>query len=154
MDTNANEYKLKQQAELQEKLEPLFKYIPYLKNKEGSKTRTMLDGDAAPKDSIPVPVYDSTVLAFVKDAQRTGLCTRNYVYAYSKMRIQTPNDERLAISATRFQDIDNVIAIMSKYVLLGMTKGNMWSEAVEEGIWLHCLLKLKELLEIHDHPLA
>ena len=142
------------QSDMIDKLRPLFEYIPYLKQKEGYNTRSLLEGDSAPKDSIPVPVYDSKVLAFVKDAQKTGLINKNYVYAYRKMDISSPHDERLAISDCKFADIDRVIAIMSKYVLGGMTKGVMWSEAVEEGIWLHCLLKLKELLELHDHPLA
>lgn len=149
-----NDFQNSQQTELYEKLNPLFAYIPYLRDKEGSKTSSPLSGDAAPKSSVPVPVYDSTVLAFVKEAQRTGLMDRNYVYAYSKMRANNPSDERLAISSAKFTDIDGVIAIMTKYVLMGMTKGNMWSIAVEEGIWLHCLLKIKELLDVYDHPLA
>lgn len=154
MDYNNNEYKIQKQKELSNKLEPLFAYIPYLKSKEGFKTRTLLEGDAAPTNSVPVPVYDSQVLAFVKEAQKTGLMDRNYVYPYSKMGIRSQKDERLAISDAKFTDIDGVIAIMAKYVIMGMTKGVMWSEAVEEGIWLHCLLKLKDLLEIYDHPLA
>lgn len=149
-----NEYQNAKQTQLYEKLSPLFAYIPYLKEKEGAKTHSILSGDAAPKDSVPVPVYDSTVLAFVKEAQRTGLMDRNYVYAYGKMNATTPSDERLAISDAKFTDIDGVLAILTKYVLTGMTKGSMWSIAVEEGIWLHCLLKIKELLDVYDHPLA
>ena len=149
-----NEYQNEKQNELYEKLTPLFAYIPYLRDKEGASTRSLLSGDAAPKSSVPVPVYDSTVLAFVKEAQKTGLIDRNYVYAYGKMNASTPSEERLAISYAKFTDIDGVIAIMAKYVLTGMTKGNMWSIAVEEGIWLHCLLKIKELLDVYDHPLA
>lgn len=151
-----NEFKNQQIIEYSQKLEPLFKYIPYLKQHEGSVTRSLLSGDAAPVSSVPVPVYDSNVLAFVKEAQQTGLVTRNYVYAYGRFVTGkgTVKDERLAVSGAGFTDIDGVIAILSKYVLMGMTKGTMWSIAVEEGIWLHCLIKLKELLEIYDHPLA
>ena len=149
-----NEFQNAQQTKLYEKLNPLFAYIPYLRDKEGAQTRTTLSGDAAPKNSVPIPVYDSTVLSFVKEAQRTGLMDRNYIYAYSKMKATTPSDERLAISDAKYADIDGVLAIMTKYVLMGMTKGTMWSIAVEEGIWLHCLLKIKELLDVYDHPLA
>ncbi|MCR4850096.1 MAG: hypothetical protein K5870_02445 [Lachnospiraceae bacterium] len=149
-----NEYIAGIQTDLIGKLQPLFAYIPYLKDKEGYNTSALLDGDMAPKESVPVPVYDPKVLAFVKEAQKTGLINRNYIYPYKKLGIASPRDERLAISGAKFKDIDGVIAIMSKYVLGGMTKGYMWAEAVEEGIWLHCLLKLKELLEMHDHPLA
>ena len=151
---SGNEYRSGVQSELIPKLEPLFAYIPFLKQKEGANTRMLLEGDDAPKDSLPVPVYDSTVLKFVKEAQKTGLFTRNYVYAYKKMNIYSPRDERLAVSGAKFGDIDGVIAIMAKYILGGQTRGVMWAEAVEEGIWLHCLLKLKELLEMYDHPLA
>lgn len=147
-----NEFKERQKQDYLDKLTPLFAYIPYLHDKEGAKVRSIYEDSKL--DSIPVPVYDSTTLAFVKAAQNTGLIDRNYVYAYNKVGARKPKDERLFISGATFKDIDAVISIMAKYVLGGMSKGAMWSEAVEEGIWLHALIKLKELLEIYDHPLA
>lgn len=149
-----NEDRARQRAEYMEKLMPLFEYIPFLEKKEGAKTRSLYGGDSAPTASVPVPVYDSTVLAFVKAARNTGLVTKNYVYPLKKVGSDSPKDERLYISGAGFKDMDVIIAIMSKYVLGGMTKGVLWSVAVEEGVWLHCLIKLKELLEIYDHPLA
>lgn len=149
-----NEYKEQQKTDYQKLLTPLFAYIPYLKEKEGQKTRSIYQNDNIELKSVPVPVYDGTVLSFVKEAQKTGLVTRNYIYSYQKIGARNPKDERLYISGATFQDIEVVISIISKYVLGGMTKGIMWSEAVEEGVWLHCLIKLKELLEIYDHPLA
>ena len=155
MDINV-ERRLQMKKDYMEKLTPLFTYIPYLKSKEGHNTRSLYKGneDAVTKNTVPVPVYDSQVLAFVKEAQKTGLITTNYVYPYSKIKVNTPQDERLYISGAEFKDIDTVIAIMAKYVILGMTKGVVWAQAVEEGVWLHCLIKLKELLEIYDRPLA
>lgn len=149
-----NEAKAHQKAEYMEKLMPLFEYIPFLEKKEGAKTRSLYGGDSAPKASVPVPIYDSTVLAFVKAAKNTGLVNKNYVYQLRKIGVDNPKEERLYISGAGFKDIDVIVAIISKYVLGGMTKGVMWSQAVEEGVWLHCLIKLKELLEIYDHPLA
>lgn len=149
-----NEYKNQQKKEYLSKLEPLFAYIPYFKNKEGAHVSSTYTGNDNELKSVPVPVYDSNVLAFVKAAQKTGLVTKNYVYAVNKIHAKTPNDERLFISGATFGDIDTIIAIMSKYVLGGMTKGYIWSEAVSEGVWFHCLMKLKELLEIYDKPLA
>jgi len=35
-----------------------------------------------------------------------------------------------------------------------MTKGMLWSEAVENGTFLKCLQKLKEVLNVWDAPLA
>ncbi len=144
----------KSNAELKELLMPLFAYIPYLKEKEGKNTQSLYEGDEKVSITVPVPVYDSKVLAFVKDAQKTGLINKNYIYPYGRLKIKSPSDERLRISEATVTDVEGIIAIISKYVLLGMTKGTVWSEAVSEGIWLHCLLKLKELLEVYDRPLA
>lgn len=151
---NSNEDKSKLKQDYLEKLTPLFEYIPFLKEKEGLVTRSYYGGDLAPVHSVPVPVYDGRVLSFVKAAQKTGLVNKNWVYAYQRVGANNPKDERLYISGASFKDIDVVISILAKYVLGGMTKGVMWSEAVSEGVWLHCLLKLKQLLEVFDHPLA
>ena len=43
---------------------------------------------------------------------------------------------------------------MAKYVLGGMTKGMLWGVAVEEGVFLAVLLKMKEIMEFWDKPLA
>jgi len=150
-----NEYLNNKRDEYAKKLMPLFAYIPYLKDHEGTKTRSLYSGDADTRlNSVPVPVYDSTVLAFVKEAQRTGLIDRNYVYAYNTIKARNPKDERLYIAGATFRDIDTIISIMARYVLMGMSKGVMWSVAVEEGVWLHCLVKIKELIEMYDGPLA
>lgn len=34
----------------------------------------------------------------------------------------------------------------------GMTKGRRWSEAVENGIFLNVIKKMKENLDFWDHP--
>lgn len=150
-----NEYLIQKRAEYTEKLMPLFAYIPYLKEHEGVNTRSLYEGDENTRlTSVPVPVFDGTVLRFVKEAQKTGLIDRNYIYAYNKIGAKTPKDERLYISGATFRDIDTVIAVMAKYVILGMSKGTMWSTAVEEGVWYHALVKIKELIEMYDGPLA
>lgn len=151
-DHVGNVHREQTKNEYMQKLMPLFAYIPYFKEKEGAKTRSFYDGQKV--DSVPVPVYDGTVLSFVKEAQKTGLIDRNYIYAYQKIKANGPKDERLFLTDATFLDLDIIISIIAKYVLGGMTKGVMWSDAVEEGVWLHCLLKLKELLEVYDHPLA
>lgn len=53
-----------------------------------------------------------------------------------------------------FRDIELIYAIMAKYVLSRMTKGIMWSETVENGTFIKCVLKLKEVLNVWDAPLA
>ena len=105
-------------------------------------------------NSIAIPVYESTLLSFVKEVQRTGLVDRNYVYVLSRNGIRTYADEMIALDRVEFRNIELIYAIMAKYVLGGMTKGIMWSEAVENGTFLKCLQKLKEVLNVWDVPLA
>lgn len=152
----SKEFLTQKKNEYLDKLEPLFEYINYFKTKEGARTSSLYDGGEGDNklQSVPVPVYDSTVLKFVKAANASGLINRNYIYAYKKIGAQNAKDERLYISGATFKDIDTVIAIMAKYVIMGQTKGGVWAEAVEEGVWLHCLIKLKELLAVYDRPLA
>lgn len=134
--------------------EPLFRYIPWFEKKQGTKTSHLYNGDNMPTNSVPVTVYESTLLSFVKDMQRTGFMDRNYVYVYSAKEIRTVADELRLIEETQLRDIEDIIAIMAKYVLGGMTKGNLWTQAVENGIFYHALSKLKELLDVWDQPLA
>ena len=51
------------------------------------------------------------------------------------------------IEQVEFKDIEIIFAIMAKYVLGGMTKGILWSQAVENGVFFHGLKKIKELLK-------
>lgn len=134
--------------------EKLFRYIPWFEQKLGRKTSHMYEGDDRPSKSMPIAVYDGTLLAFVKEMQATGLMDRNYVYVYSRNNIQTYAGELKLIEETELKDIENIFAIMAKYVLGGMTKGNLWTQAVENGVFFHALLKIKELLEVFDQPLA
>lgn len=132
----------------------LFRYIPWLEEKSGVKMVQNYQGDNMPGNSVPIPVYDSTLLGFVKEMQGTGLMNRNYVYTFSRYGIRTEQDERDQIQRVELKEIEVVIDIMAKYVLGGMTKGILWSRAVENGIFLLGLKKMKELLEVWDEPLA
>lgn len=132
----------------------LFRYIPWLEQKVGAKMVKNYVGDNQPSNSVPIPVYDSTLLGFVKDMQRTGLMDRNYVYVYSHKGITNEQDELRVIGEVDFKEIEVIFGIMAKYVLGGMTKGVLWSKAVENGVFLHALKRIKELLDIWDEPLA
>lgn len=132
----------------------LFRYIPWFTQKQGQKTSHLYDGEGASSSSMPITVYDSTLLAFVKEMQATGVIDRNYVYVFSRNSIRTLQDELNWIKKAELKNIEDVFCIMAKYVLGGMTKGNLWTQAVENGIFLSALLKIKELLEVHDQPLA
>lgn len=134
--------------------EKLFRYIPWFEQKSGQQTSHFYNGEEAASMSMPIIVYDSTLLAFVKEMQATGVIDRNYVYVLSRNAIRTVEDELNWIERAELMNIEDIFAIMARYVLGGMTKGNLWTQAVENGIFFHALSKIKELLEIYDRPLA
>lgn len=134
--------------------EKLFRYIPWLEQKQGQQTSGFYNGEEAASMSMPIMVYDSTLLSFVKEMQATGVMDRNYVYVFSRNAIRTPQDELNWIERAGLKNIEDIVAIMAKYVLGGMTRGTLWTQAVENGVFYHALLKIKELLEIYDGPLA
>lgn len=133
-------------------VEKLVRYLPWLESKKGSSVQQSYSGSGVEKNSISFPVYDSTLLAFVKEAQRTKLIDRNYRYVYSRCRIRVAEDEFLAIKRATIKEMDVLKAILSRYVTEGMTKGRRWSEAVESGIFLAVITKMKENLDFWDHP--
>ena len=126
----------------------LMKYLSWLQNKSGTVTSGMYSGEGIDKSSMAVPVYDSTLLNFISDIKTTDFLNRNYVYTYSRYRIKTAADERRVIEACSLQDITVLGDILSKYVIRGDVKGAVWSEGVQNGVFLAVLLKLKELMEI------
>ncbi len=133
-------------------VEKLARYLPWLESKKGSSVQQSYSGSGVEKNSIAFPVYDSTLLAFVKEAQRTKLIDRNYRYVYSRLRIRILEDELLAVKRATIKEMDVLKAILSRYVTEGMTKGRRWSEAVENGVFLAVITKMKENLDFWDHP--
>ncbi len=150
---NENEYLEELMKKYRDISQNLLRYIPYFEQKKGQKNYQIYQGEQN-TNSVAIPVYESTLLSFVKEVQRTGLVDRNYVYALSRNGIRTHEDEMRALDRVEFKDIELIYAIMAKYVLGGMTKGMLWSEAVENGTFLKCLQKLKEVLNVWDAPLA
>lgn len=154
MMENENVYRQELIEKYRQAMGNLFRYIAWFEEKEGKKAVQNYQGDNLPGNSVPIPVYDSTLLAFVKEMQGTGLMDRNYVYTYSRLRIKDAADELKWIGQVELKDIEVIFAIMAKYVLGGMTRGLLWSEAVENGVFLQGLKRVKELLDIWDQPLA
>lgn len=151
---NENLYRQETIRKYREIFEKLFRYIPWFEQKLGQKTSHLYNGEETANMSMPIMVYDSTLLAFVKEMQATGVIDRNYVYVFSRNGIRTQRDELNWIEQAELKNIEDIFGIMAKYVLGGMTKGSLWTQAVENGIYLHALLKIKELLEVYDQPLA
>ena len=151
---NENQYLEELMQKYRGKSENLLRYIPYFEQKLGQKNYDIYEADGEIKNSVSIPVYDSTLLAFVKEVQKTGLVDRNYVYVLSNYGIRRAQDELPTVARAEFKDIGVIYAVMAKYVLGGMTKGMMWSQAVEKGIFLECLKRLKTVLNVWEHPLA
>lgn len=151
---NENTYKQEMMDKYRMIFKDLFRYIPWFEQRKGLKTFKLYSGENLPGNSVAIPVYDSTLLAFVKEMQKSGLMDRNYVYIYSRLGLKNVQDELRAIEVAELKDMEVILGIMAKYVLGGMTKGNMWNRAEEEGIFYYSLLKIKDLLDVWDQPLA
>ncbi|MCR4960024.1 MAG: hypothetical protein K6A74_01115 [Lachnospiraceae bacterium] len=135
-------------------VDKLITYIPWLESKVGATVSHLYNDNDLSSSTVTFPVYDSTLLSFINDANSTSLMDTNYVYAISEYGLKTHDDERNAISEATVKDGALLSGILSKYVLGGMTRGTVWNEAVTEGIFLAVLKKMKQLLEIWDKPLA
>ncbi len=135
-------------------VERLIRYLPWLEEKAGKDISETFEGSGIKGNSITFPVYDGTLMSFIKEVQRTTLLDRNYPYIYSRNRMRTLQDELRAIDRASIKDMDILKGILSKYVLGGMTKGRLWTEAVYNRIFLNVIRKMKENLEFWDKPIV
>ena len=131
-------------------VEPFFFYISWLEKVSGSRVNSMYGGQGIGENSIAFPVYDSTLLSFVNQLSGSELMNYNYAYVYSRNRLKTPQDELRIIEKSTLYDIDILEGILSRYTLGGMTKGNLWNQAVQEGIYLQIFLRMKVVLDYWD----
>lgn len=134
-------------------VERLIRYLPWLEEKAGTEVSQNYTGSGIGDNSIAFPVYDSTLLGFIKEVQRTKLLDRNYPYIYSRYHIRTVQDELRVIVSADITHMDILKGILSKYVMGGMTKGRMWTEAVHNRIFWYVIRKMKENLEYWDVPM-
>lgn len=145
-------YRRRLMAQYKKDVDPLFRYRSWLEEKRGQQVSSTYSGDDLASHSIPVPVYDGTLLGFVKEVQKGSLLDRNYVYVYTRYRMKTPKDERETVAKVTIRNMEVLTGVLSKYVYGGMTKGYLWPQAVEEGIFLAILEKFKELFDLWDQP--
>lgn len=141
-------------SEYRSEVERFVTYIPWLEQKAGAQVASIYKGENITAHSVAFPVYDATLLNFVKEMSKSKFMDRNYPYVYSRNGIHNVKEEKRAIAHAGIRDMKLLCGILSKYVLGGMTKGTLWSTAVEEGIFLALLLKMKEIVEYWDKPLA
>lgn len=129
-------------------LKKLLVYLPYLRKQQNSVKQNFYEGEHGQK-VVPVPVYDSTLLAFMKVAKTTKFVHRNYPYAYRRYKMETPEKEKEAMLKAKVSDIDLFRGVISKYVLEGMSKSVMWTIAANEGIFVTALECLDKLINEH-----
>lgn len=134
-------------------LTPLLRYLPWFEDHAGKRTGSSYDGSLDGNNTMSFPVYDSTLLSFVKEAGKSSFMNRNYAYIYSRNRIKTPADERKAIKAATIREWDVLCGILSKYVLGGNVKAYLWTQAVQENIFYLILAKMREIVEYWDRRL-
>ncbi len=134
-------------------VEKLIRYIPWLEEKAGQNVAETFEGSGIKGSSITFPVYDSTLMSFIKEVQKTKLLDRNYVYIYSRNKIRTVEDELRMIDQSGIREMDVLKGILSKYVMGGMTKGKLWTEAVQNRVFLNVIIKMKKNIEFWDKPM-
>lgn len=128
----------------------LVRYISWLETKRGGDVMKSFEGEGVEKAAFTFPVYDATLLSFIKTARETQFIDRNYQYVYNRNRIRNTEQEKRAVRSASLRDIGLLSGIFSRYVLGGMTKSVLWAQGVESGIFLEILCRLREILEINE----
>ncbi len=120
-------------------------YIPWLKEHTKQQVAESYSNSEL-SNSMPFPVYDSTLLSFVKQAQQTGMMDRNYHYVYTRNHIRNYQDELKFIENAEITDMDDLAGLLSRYILEGMTKGAVWAEGVYTGVLYALVFKMDDLI--------
>jgi hypothetical protein len=137
--------------EYKEVVMPLFRYLPWFEANSDKQISQIYKGDSS-EHSMGFPVYDSTVMNFVKEASKSSLMDRNYRYVYTRHRIENHDQERKLIESATINEWGILCGILSKYVLGGRTKGVPRNEAVNERIFYLILKQMKSIIEFWDQP--
>ena len=129
----------------------LSRYLDYLKSKRGTVAGSYSDPSEGKKTTILVPTYDSSLLNFVKCVQKSAFLDRNYSYVFRRYNMRTAEDELKQIERTQIMEIEVLGAILSKYVIKGMTQAKMWTEGVKNGVMYEAVKKMGELIDFWSY---
>ena len=124
----------------------LCRYVPWFESHAKETVQDTYSNESM-EHTIPFPVYDSTLLSFVKEFQRTGLMDRNYAYVYSRNRLKNSADELNFIGNADIKNMEDICGILSRYVIEGNVRGSVWSEGVRNGVFCAALSKMREIIE-------
>ncbi len=131
---------------------PLLRYFSWLEENAGKNLTTNYNGTENGNSTMSFPIYDSTLLGFVKEASKTSFMDKNYAYIYSRYHIESPAQERKLIEEATMQEWNILCGILTRYVRGGMTQSYLWTQGMTEGIMYLTLAKMKELVEYWDKP--
>lgn len=151
--TNDTAYMKEKALEYKKELLPLLKFMRYFMERTGEDPTTIYEGTENGSNTLSFPIYDATLLAFVKEAGRTSFMDKNYNYIYSWHRIKSAEDERKLIENATITEWDVLCGILTHYVQGGMTRSSLWKDGVKENIFYLLLSKMKEIVEYWDQPI-
>lgn len=148
------EYRQRLLQEYKDAVMPLLNYLPWMEAHAGKEVSSAYQGDNMSENSIRFPVYDATLLQFIKEAANSSLMDANYKYVYTRNRIHNHSDERRIIAKAGWRDWEVLKGILSYYVLGGRTRAVLWSQAMEEQIFYLVLKQMRSIIEYWDKPLV
>ena len=150
MDSDT-EFLKEKMAQYRRDIAPLVRYLPWLKEASASAAATYYKGEGMDQEgSLSFPVYDSTLMGFIREASNSPLMDRNYPYVYTRKNIKTAAQERAFIEAAVYTDWDSLCGILSRYVLGGRTMARLWSEGVTEQIFFLVIDKMSKIVTEWD----
>lgn len=140
-------------SEYREEVEKYIKYIPWLQQRAGAKALSIYNGEGIGEHSVRFPVYDGATLNFVKELSNSKFMDRNYPYVYSRNRIRTVQDEK-----DDQEGGDKGYGDSLRYPFQICTGRNDKRSFMGSGSrgrhFLEILLRMKEIMEFWDKPLA
>ncbi len=141
-------------AKYKQELTPLLRYLGWLEKNAGNNMSTTYNGLENGNNTLSFPIYDGTLLSFIKEASKSSFMDKNYAYVYSRHNLKTPQQERALIAKATMQDWKALCGILTRYVQGGMTQSYLWTQGMTESILYLTLAKMKEIVEFWDRPLS
>lgn len=151
---NDTAYMKEKAMEYKKELMPLLRYMLYFADRAGQNPSTTYNGQENGNNTLSFPIFDATLLAFVKEASKTSFMDKNYQYIYSRYHMANAEDERRQIETATITEWELLCGILTRYVQGGMTKAYLWSEGVKENIFYLVLTRMQEIVVFWDKPLV
>ncbi len=133
----------------QKEIKKLLPFVPWLTEKRGQYLATTFQEEGIAESSVAFPVYDGTLLNFIKVLSATNIMNKNYLYDYRKYRIKE-GEELDFIRRADLKHLPVICSFLSRYAMRGRTKGKVWAEGVLNGVYLESIIKIRDLVDKYD----